>query len=83
MSDVFRELDYCLNLGTVKAIEPFHNVVDACARLHVFQDSRDRHTSAAKHPGTAHNIGDAFDFRAICPVDVRHFESTLPTLISL
>lgn len=52
-------------LLAIKPLIPLHEVVDAGARLNIFEDRRYRHPRTLQDPRTAYFAWDTFDDRAL------------------
>src|SRR5208282_1373027 len=66
------KLDDSFDLFAIEAVIPLHDVVEAGARLEVFEDGGDRHPRALQHPRAAHLAGNALHRRTLRPIEIRH-----------
>src|SRR5579863_5904764 len=66
------EFDYGLDLVTIQPLEPLHDVVNVGTRFQVFEDDGDGHARTPEHPGATHLSRDAFDCRALRPIQRGH-----------
>jgi len=55
------ELDHCLDLPAIEAVEPFHDLVDAGSGGDVLEDGGKGHAGSLEHPCAAHFAGNAFN----------------------
>ncbi len=62
-------LQYGANLLNGDAGKPLNELRYECAVFKVLEERCDRHPSAAKHPGSTHALGIAFDGRACRPIN--------------